>query len=116
VNFRIGRYSPPRVYTVLVVCERAHNALLAPDFLTSALWISIEVFISLANVPINSGSGLFGGIVVAVMNDRSGHATEHCLDNVQELCAGRQWDELHLWRLMRLAVIIRVHLPNIGNQ
>jgi len=46
-------YSPARIFTVLAVRERAHNALLAPDFVTSALWISNEVFISLADVTIN---------------------------------------------------------------
>jgi hypothetical protein len=48
-NFRMDRYSASRILTVLIVSECAHNALLAQIFLTSALWIPSEMFISLAD-------------------------------------------------------------------
>ena len=51
--------------------------------------------VSFLEALIYSAFSRFWRLIITVVNDRSRHATEHRLDDIQELRSCRQWRDLH---------------------
>ena len=75
--------------------ELAGYALFSPDFLARPFWVLGELFISFSEIFVDGGLRDFQGRKIAIVNDCSSHATEYRFDDVQELRAGWQRNELH---------------------
>src|SRR5215208_2368208 len=70
--------------------EDRRLALLAPDLVARSPGMLPEVRVPFLKVAVERRLGVVQRLVVAVVDDRAGHATEDGLDHVEELSARRQ--------------------------
>src|SRR4051794_29877445 len=83
-----GNASPvTRIFAVVCLREDRRLALLAPNLVTDPPRVESVMFVPLVEVPVDGRLRLVQGLVVAVVDDRAGHAGEDGLDHVEELGA-----------------------------
>ena len=70
----------------VVVCfiEDGRDSFLTPYFVPSPFRTRLEVFIALRAVAIDGGLACVHRLVIAVVNNRSGHAAEYGLDDIEK--------------------------------
>jgi hypothetical protein len=67
--------------------ESAWRNLLAPNDPAGLLWICPEECVALGEMPVNRRLAKRRSLVIAVVDDGSGHPTEDGFDDIEELCA-----------------------------
>src|SRR5260370_19105922 len=100
---------PARVFAVVGFVELWLDSLFPPNLLARPMWMLLKVLVSVSKVPIHRSFRSFDRGVVAVVDNGSGHATEHGLDDVQELSARWQRSQFNDWSSVFPTV---VHLVN----
>src|SRR4051812_45907103 len=96
--------APDWIFTVVGFRKLAGDALLTPDLASSPLGVQSEVLVPLAEVTVDRRLRGLYGLVIAVVDDGSRHATEHRFDDVEELRPGRQGHQLYQRRMMSTPV------------
>lgn len=87
----------PRIFAIMINRELACYVLVSPDFLARSFRMLREVFIPFSEIFIDDFLCCFQGRKIAVVNNCPRHATEYRLDDIQELRARWQRNELYLW-------------------
>ena len=92
--------SEPRVFTVVRRRELGRHSFLAPELAARAPRVALKVYVTFAEVSVDSPLGFVNRFVVAVVNDGTSHAAEHRLNQIEELRAC--WERLLPGRSERL--------------
>ncbi|MFM8717092.1 MAG: hypothetical protein ACKOF3_10005 [Spartobacteria bacterium] len=70
-------FAPAGVLAIVCVGENCRNNFFSPDFVTRTHGAFSEVLVSFEKITINGRHAFFGALVVAVMDNCSGHPAKN---------------------------------------
>ncbi len=85
-----------RIFAIMANRELARYALVSPDFLARSFRVLRKLFIPFGEIFVDGILRHFQRRKIAVVNDCPSHTTEYRFDDIQELRARWQRNELHL--------------------
>ena len=80
-----------RVFAVVRLGKFGRLPFLPQNLFTGPPGMQRDVRVPFHEVPVDRCLRIVQGLVIAVVDDRPGHTTEHQLDHVEELCTCWQW-------------------------
>lgn len=90
----------PRILTIITLIEVYFCNFFSPYFVSCTLWIVQIILIPLCKVPINCHHAFFNREIVAVVDNRFGHATKNRFNDIKKLSTCRQRCERDEWGLV----------------
>ena len=106
---RIPHSAPPRILAIIFLSEDSLDPLFAPNLPSCPFGMFEKGSISLRKITVNSRLALLYRSIVAIVQYRARHATEHRFDNVQKLRIRRQRHKFNQRRVVTVSEFVAIH-------